>query len=97
MKDYARAFYQSIAWKKTRQAYFTYRCGICERCGNAGVIVHHKCYISPNNIDNPHVTLDFKNLELLCHDCHNKEHSAKQKRYTFDASGNILPPPPLKK
>lgn len=39
-----------------------------------GYIVHHKNYISKDNIYNTDVTLDFNNLELLCIDCHNKEH-----------------------
>ena len=39
-----------------------------------GYIVHHKNYISKDNIYNTDITLDFNNLELLCMDCHNKEH-----------------------
>lgn len=42
-----------------------------------GDIVHHKKYISSKNIYNPEVTLNFDNLELLCRDCHNKEHFAE--------------------
>lgn len=48
-----------------------------------GYIVHHKCYIDANNIYNPEVTLNFDNLELLCLDCHNKEHFA-QNDFTLD-------------
>lgn len=57
-----------------------------------GEIVHHKRYITPKNINDPKVTLNFRNLELLCRDCHNKEHSCKAKRYSFDEKGNIIPP-----
>ena len=39
-----------------------------------GYIVHHKNHISKDNIYNTDITLDFNNLELLCMDCHNKEH-----------------------
>lgn len=42
-----------------------------------GYIVHHKCYIDTTNIYNPDITLNFDNLELLCLDCHNKEHFSK--------------------
>lgn len=92
-KQYAKAFYSSDAWQRTRAAYFKYKCGLCERCGAAADIVHHKRYITPKNINDPRITLDFRNLELLCIDCHNKEHSSKQtKRYQFDASGNVIPP-----
>ncbi len=41
---------------------------------NHGYIVHHKHYIDMSNIYNTDITLDFNNLELLCMDCHNKEH-----------------------
>ena len=105
-KEYAKAFYNSEAWKKTRKAYYDSKGGMCERCQkefeegkrslkevNIGTIVHHKKWITPKNINDPRITLDFRNLELLCIDCHNKEHSSKQtKRYQFVASGNVIPP-----
>lgn len=93
MKEYAKQFYLSAAWRRTRDAYFRYRCGICERCGAAGDIVHHKVRITPANIGDPHVTLNFDNLELLCQDCHNKEHFlTRRARYRIGADGVILPP-----
>lgn len=97
MKEYARSFYLSEAWRGTRDAYFKARYGLCERCGAAGDIVHHKKYITPENIHDPRITLDWSNLELLCQDCHNKEHSIKRnERYSADEKGNILPPPSQK-
>lgn len=61
-------------------------------------MVHHRKYITPRNIHDRNITLNWANLELLCQDCHNKEHSSKQnKRYAFDANGNIIPPPFQKK
>lgn len=57
------------------------------------MIVHHKDYITPENIHNPGVTLSLDNLEYLCEDCHNKEHKAKpNNRYRFDSDGKLLPP-----
>lgn len=92
-KEFAKEFYQSDAWKRARTSYIKYRCGLCERCGGAGVIVHHKKYLTTSNINDPKVTLSFRNLELLCMDCHNKEHLAKKNtRYSFDEYGNMLPP-----
>ena len=56
----------------------------------AGVIVHHKVHLSPDNIHNPEITLGWDNLELLCRDCHAKEHGGmKEVRYTVDAYGHI--------
>ena len=81
MKEYAKDFYKSAAWKRARQTVIKRANGLCERCRAAGlyrpgVIVHHKDYITPENIHNPGVTLNLGNLEYLCEDCHNKEHKA---------------------
>lgn len=95
MKEFAKRFYLSAAWRRTRDAYFRYRCGICERCGAAGDIVHHKAHLTPANINDPRVALSFDNLELLCQDCHNKEHfKAVRVRYRVGADGAVLPPVP---
>jgi len=94
MKDYAESFYKSRAWRKTREAYAKSQGGLCERClakglYNAGAIVHHKKYISPENINEPDVLLNWDNLELVCRECHAQEHIATDKRYTIDATGRV--------
>ncbi len=57
-----------------------------------GKIVHHRIHLTESNINDPAITLAFNNLELLCHDCHNKEHFKNESgaRYTFDANGEII-------
>lgn len=103
MKEYAKDFYQSKAWKKTRQTVIKRANGLCERCRAAGlyvpgVIVHHKKYITPGNIHDASVTLNPANLEYLCEDCHNKEHKAKSNgRYRFSSDGKLLPPKEMMK
>ncbi len=82
------AFYQSVEWKKCRKGFILSRYGLCERCGNPGTYVHHKEYITSNNIDDPNITLNWDNLELLCHDCHNQEHISNV-TYSFDEHGNL--------
>lgn len=100
MKDWARPFYKSSAWRyEVRPAYLASVFGLCERCLKLGKevpakIVHHKKYITRANINDPMITLDFKNLEALCQDCHNKEHGYK-KRFKrddvmFDEHGNLV-------
>lgn len=93
-KDYARKFYLSKRWKDCRNTYFAYRHGLCERCQGPGKIVHHKTYITPENINDPMVTLSFDNLELLCQDCHNREHHEKygvtMYGVKFDEYGNLV-------
>lgn len=43
-KDYARPFYDSKEWRKTREAYLQSQHYICERCGGAASVVHHIRY-----------------------------------------------------
>ena len=53
-----------------------------------GEIVHHKIALTPDNINDPSVSLSWDNLELLCRDCHGKEHSG-HKRYCVDSFGRV--------
>lgn len=94
MKAWAERFYLSTAWEDTRAAYLVSQDHICERCGEPAKIVHHRQYITKDNIGDPDITLNWDNLEALCQDCHNKEHHRRERmqRYRFDAEGNILPP-----
>ncbi|HIE8455418.1 TPA: HNH endonuclease [Bacillus cereus] len=93
-KEYAKKFYKSTAWKKCRDSYFKFRHGLCERCTDPGKIVHHKNYITPENINDPEITLSFNNLELLCQDCHNREHHEKNSPVVegvmFDENGDLI-------
>lgn len=81
-------FYNSKEWKKCRTAYRKSKFNLCERCGGIGYFVHHKVYIDMSNIYDPTITLNFDNLELLCKDCHNKEHFSEPNQ--FDGDGNLL-------
>lgn len=62
---------------------------MCERCGGVATICHHKKYITPANITDPYITLNWENLEALCHECHNLEHQLKRSLTYFDEAGNI--------
>lgn len=96
-KDFAKAFYRSAAWIACRDSYIAKRHGLCERCLargliRAGKIVHHRIYLTPENISIPGIALNHDNLELLCQDCHNAEHHGQQGiRYRIDAAGNVFP------
>ena len=83
-------FYKTQTWKKIQQAYKKSRHNICERCGEYGDIVHHKVYVTVENINNPEVTMNVNNLELVCRKCHNKEHFAEDSTYSFDEDGNLI-------
>ena len=93
MKEFAEAFYTSNAWKECRNTYRKMVGGLCERClrdgiVTAGEIVHHKIHLTPMNINEPDVTLNFKNLELLCRECHAAVHGNKR-RYSVAADGKV--------
>lgn len=105
MKDYAKAFYNSIVWKDTRSAYKKSKQGLCERCLANGLItpgkiVHHKVHLTPDNINDPNVSLNWDNLELLCHACHDEEHEServkrRKRRYIVDEQGRVMVTPPM--
>lgn len=92
----AARFYKSMAWRNCRDAFIKSKGGLCERCLKKGLyipgeIVHHRVYISPDNIDDPGILLNWNNLELLCRKCHALEHDSRKRRYTIDAYGRVSP------
>lgn len=94
MRDFAKEFYKSKAWQRTRDAYSASRAGLCEDClrqgkYNAGIIVHHIVELTPDNIGDPSISLSWDNLRLLCRDCHGKRHSSNIKRYKVDETGHV--------
>lgn len=98
MKSYtekAKKFYNSTKWKRTKNAYKASKFGICERCEKPNAeIVHHKEYLNDVRLDDADYTLNFQNLELLCIDCHNREHFEKYSPTVegtkFDENGNLI-------
>ena len=93
MREFAREFYQSAAWRKTREYIYKRDMGLCVRCGRPGEIVHHKIYLTPQNINNPNISLSEDNLELVCRECHAIEHEgqmATAAELVFDEDGNLI-------
>lgn len=92
MQEYAERFYKSRAWRECRDAYIKSVGGLCERCLERGLytpgeIVHHKKHITPDNIDDPTVTLSWDNLVLVCRNCHGELHGGK--RCKVDEFGRV--------
>lgn len=85
-------FYRSAEWQIARAQKIAEAHGLCEKCGKVGEEVHHIIPLTPENINNPEITLGKKNLILLCKDCHNEEHGRfKKGRAQFDSEGNLIP------
>ena len=105
-KEFAKAFYKGQKWKKCRAAYIAYRQGIdggmCETCHKKiGKIVHHKIPLTPDNINDPDISLGMANLKYDCMDCHSLEdHGYRRQQvegmpqYYFSSSGEVVILPP---
>lgn len=93
MREFAKDFYSSGAWKNCRANYLKYRQGLCEPCLAKGLytpaeIVHHKVELSPDNISDPSITLCFDNLQCVCRLCHAAAHGS-DRRWDIDESGHV--------
>lgn len=89
-KDYNNSsFYKTKAWRKVSKTYMTSKYYVCERCGQPATICHHKTWLNGSNINDPSIALDFNNLEALCIECHNAEHSLDNNVTIFTSDGDI--------
>ena len=88
------SFYNSQKWRKLSKLFLQSKHYICERCGGAGEIAHHKIYLDNFNVHNPEIALNIELLECLCLTCHNSEHggdnSATAAGIGFDGAGNVI-------
>lgn len=96
-RAFAKQFYSSKAWQDCRDGYAAYRGHLCEDCLKRGLytpgeIVHHVIELTPSNITDPGVTLNWDNLRLVCRECHIKAHDQrlKDRRYTFGPGGEVI-------
>ena len=57
-------------------------------------IVHHKEHLTDTNYQDPSISMEWSNLELLCIKCHNKEHNTStnevREDVKFDEQGRII-------
>lgn len=106
-KSFAKPFYNSGEWKECRKSYITSVFGLCETCAEKGIdkpgkILHHTILLTPFNINDPEVTLNWKHLKYECKECHDKHEGhgvVKSVEVTrdglmFDESGQLVPTPP---
>lgn len=96
-QEFSKQFYNSSAWKACRASYISKRIaidgGMCETCHQElGKIVHHKVWLTPDNINDPMVALNHDNLKYDCQTCHNqeKEEEQEQPRYVFGEHGEVI-------
>lgn len=103
MSTFANPFYKSNKWSWCRESYLKKVGYLCERCLAKGIyrpadIVHHKIFLTEDNINDPSITLNFDNLMAVCRDCHEEihhegnvaaKHRKYEKRYTVDRNGRV--------
>lgn len=97
MQPYTEHFYKGKAWKDCRESYLKsvgYKCEDCLARGieTPAVIVHHIEEITPDNVNDPSITLNFDNLKAVCRKCHADEHMnhSNARRYFFGENGEII-------
>lgn len=59
-------------------------------------IVHHKQWLTDNNVNDDEIALDENNLIGVCITCHNQIHEPKRATrsdLTFDENGQLIPRP----
>lgn len=84
-QPFARKLYTSTAWVIFRFNLIIERGPQCQRCkrvmiDTSKLIGHHRIALTSANINDINITLNKDNVELICFDCHNKEH----KRYGYN-------------
>lgn len=76
-REFAKAFYNSSLWKDTvRPAMLKrdrYKCQ-SKGCYNPAEEVHHIIHLTEENINDPNITVNPKNLISLCSECHKAIH-----------------------
>ena len=96
MKPYAEAFYKSNAWRLCRDNAIRrdkYLCVDCMKHGRhtPAEEVHHIKPITPENINDPEITLNLDNLVSLCRECHKARHGEREpRRYKVDEYGRVI-------
>lgn len=99
-REKARKFYHSKKWLGTREYILRRDKYMCQECGSPiNLQVHHIEYLTEDNVDDPNISMNEKNLTTLCRDCHFKAHEYKRvehmkgsdvvEGYCFDECGNV--------
>jgi hypothetical protein len=80
-----KSFYDSAAWRNFRLQLINERHNKCEKCNryiphSKDIIGHHKVELTPENVKDHSISLNPDLIEIICFECHNKEH----KRFGFN-------------
>ena len=94
------AFYTSWKYRKSKKAYAKSVGNLCEECLKRGIINpgtkekplenHHKIPLTDDNINDPNITLNWDNYELLCKKCHDAKKQKMPKRWKVQPDGKVI-------
>jgi hypothetical protein len=64
---------------------------MCSKChkvfpDTSQLEVHHKKYLKNDDYNKPELAYNIDNVEVICHECHNKEHS----RFGYDSPKEVI-------
>ena len=80
-KDFSKAFYNSLQWKKIRAFVLTRDFYMCKICGAPHAkIVHHIRELTPMNIGDASISMNTDNLITVCEQCHDEIHSRNHRQ-----------------
>lgn len=92
MAKYAilQSFYASEKWQKFRKVIISERGLKCEHCGEiltrpGELTLHHIIELTPENVHDVNISLNPENIQVVCHDCHNKIHN----RFGYKPEKNV--------
>ena len=90
-KAWAKSFYNSKAWRQLRERLIVENNFLCADCGESylqnstQLVGHHIIELTPQNINDPNISLNPDNIKIICRKCHDKEHE----RFSFDSGQNV--------
>lgn len=79
--DVLKSFYNSVRWRKFRPIIIADRAPICVDCHRVITnskeieIDHDPIELTPENVNDPKISLNPDNVKIRCHDCHNRRHN----------------------
>lgn len=75
---FSKGFYNSKQWQTIREYILKRDNYLCIQCGKPAEEVHHKVWLTPENIGDPNITSNEDNLVSLCKDCHFETHKGQR-------------------
>lgn len=85
-----KSFYASEKWVNLRLLLINQRGNKCEHCKKViakskDLIGHHLTELTPENVHDRTISLNPEKIEIICFDCHNKEH----KRFGYQSEREV--------